>query len=60
MIRIENYIFKTAEKEVPPDYIGVGGPGVSPSFNKSPKTGGIRGLVETISAVSLYIGSTVS
>jgi hypothetical protein len=35
-----------------PDYIGAGGLGVSPSFKKSPKIGGYRGLSETISAVS--------
>jgi hypothetical protein len=31
------------------------GLGVSPSFNKSPQDWGIRGLIETISAVSTYI-----
>jgi len=36
-----------------PDVIGAGGLGVSPSFKKSPKIWGIRGLIETISAVSL-------
>ena len=29
-----------------------GGLGVSPSFKKSPKVGGYRGLIESISAVS--------
>jgi len=29
-----------------------GGLGVSPSFKKSPKTGGYRGLINTISAFS--------
>jgi hypothetical protein len=29
-----------------------GGLGVSPSFKKSPKLGGYRGLIETISTVS--------
>jgi hypothetical protein len=29
-----------------------GGLGVSPSFKKSPKIGGYRGLIESISAVS--------
>jgi hypothetical protein len=31
-----------------------GGLGVSPSFKKYPKTGGYRGLIKTISAVSLF------
>ena len=30
-----------------------GGLGVSPSFKKSPKIGGYRGLIETIAAVSI-------
>ena len=30
-----------------------GGLGVSPRFKKSPKIGGYRGLIETISAVSI-------
>jgi hypothetical protein len=30
-----------------------GGLGVSPSFNKSPKIGGYRGLIDTISVVLL-------
>jgi hypothetical protein len=30
-----------------------GGLGVSPSFKKSPKIGGYRRLIETISAISL-------
>ena len=30
-----------------------GGLGVSPSFKKSPKIGGYRGLIDSISAVSI-------
>ena len=30
-----------------------GGLGVSPSFKKSPKTGGYRGFIETISVFSI-------
>jgi len=30
-----------------------GGLGVSPSFKKSPNLGGLRGLIETISVVSV-------
>jgi len=38
----------------------IGGLGVSPSFNKSPKIGGYRGLIETISVVSNYCTSAFS
>ncbi len=31
-----------------------GGLGVSPSLKKSPKIGGLRGLILTISAISIY------
>ena len=37
-----------------PDYIGAGGlPDVSGQLLKSPKIGGLRGLIETISAISV-------
>jgi hypothetical protein len=32
-----------------------GGLGVSPSFKNSPKTGGYRGLIKTVSAFSIYM-----
>ncbi len=42
---------ETAEKRC--RILPAGGLGVSPRFKKSPKIGGYRGLIETISAVSL-------
>ena len=36
-----------------------GGLGVSPSFKKSPKIGGYRGLIESISAVSFRVQITI-
>ena len=50
------YIRRLTKKRCP-DYIGVGGLGVSPSFKKSPKIGGSSGLIKYISAVSLSMGS---
>ena len=50
------YIKETAEKEV--QYLPAGGLGVSPSYKKSPKIGGYRGFLETISAVSKNITNT--
>ncbi len=37
-----------------------GGLGVSPSFKKSPKIGGFRGLIKTSSAVSLQLTSSAN
>ncbi len=52
-----NYVERPLKKRcrILPD----GGLGVSPSFKKIPQDWGIRGLIETISAVSSYIGSIV-
>jgi len=40
-------------KGSPEGFPSAGGLGVSPSFKKSPNTGGYRGFIETISAVSI-------
>ena len=37
-----------------------GGLGVSPSSKKSPKIGGYRGLIESISAISIKLGALIS
>jgi len=36
-----------------------GGMGVPPSLKKSPKIGGYRGLIESISAVAYYIKTVI-
>ncbi len=41
------------------DNNGAGGLRVSPGFKQSPKIGGLGWLIETVSAVSSYIGSIV-
>ncbi len=38
-----------------PDYIGVGGLGMPPSFKKSPRIWALRKLIKTVSAGSLNI-----
>jgi hypothetical protein len=46
-------IKEAAGKEVQDRYLLLGVWGVSPSFKKSPNLGGYRGLIDSISAVSL-------
>ena len=48
-IRLDNWRLPKKRCRILP----AGGLGVSPSFKISPKTGGYRGLIETILAVSL-------